>query len=206
MPMTLWLSLAAICALGAMSPGPSLALVLRHTIGGGRFSGMTAAIFHAFGVGFYALLTVWGLGALIAGFPLLFQVITWCGAAYLAWLGVKALGAGKASALQTNNTTVTSQRQAAREGVLVALGNPKLILFFVALLSQFVTPEMSVLAKAIIVLTAMLIDGGWYVLVAMLLSHSRVLPWLQRHAHWVNRITGALLIALAVRVVAGPLV
>lgn len=205
MPLSLWLSLAAICAMGAMSPGPSLALVLRHTLGGGRFNGMIAGVFHAAGVGFYALLTVWGLGALIAGFPLLFQLITWCGAAYLAWLGFKALRAGKAGALAPNAIT-THRGQAAKEGVLVALGNPKLILFFIALLSQFVTPEMSALAKAIIVLTAMIIDGAWYVLVAMVLSHSRILPWLQQRAHWINRITGVLLIALALRVVAGPLV
>ena len=47
---------------------------------------------------------------------------------------------------------------------------------------------------------------GWYVLVAVGLSHSRVLPWLQRHAHWINRMTGVLLIALALRVVAGPII
>ena len=205
MPLSLWLSLAAICAMGAMSPGPSLALVLRHTLGGGRLTGMIAAVCHALGVGLYALLTVWGLGALIAGFPLLFQLITWGGAAYLAWLGVKALRAGQTGALHPQ-AVVTSREQAAKEGILVALGNPKLILFFVALLSQFVTPDMGVLAKAIIVLTAMIIDGGWYVLVAVALSHSRVLPWLQQRVAWINRITGILLIALALRVVAGPLV
>lgn len=204
MPLSLWFSLAAICAMGAMSPGPSLALVLRHTLGGGRLPGITAAVFHALGVGFYALLTVWGLGALIARHPQLFQVITWLGAAYLAWLGIQALRAGRGSVL-AHGSVATTTRQAAKEAVLVALGNPKLIIFFVALLSQFVTPEMSVLAKAIIVATAMVIDGGWYVLVALGLSHSRVLPWLQRHSHWVNRITGGLLIALALRVVVGPI-
>lgn len=204
MPLSLWLSLAAICAMGAMSPGPSLALVLRHTLGGGRLPGMTAAVFHALGVGFYALLTVWGLGALIVRHPQLFQIVTWLGAAYLAWLGVKALRAGKAGAL-VPGAVMTTTRQAAKEAVLVALGNPKLIIFFVALLSQFVTPEMSILAKAIIVATAMVIDGGWYVLVAVGLSHSRVLPWLQRYAHWINRVTGILLIALALRVVVGPI-
>ena len=65
---------------------------------------------------------------------------------------------------------------------------------------------MSLLAKAIIVATAIMIDGGWYVLVAVGLSHSRVLPWLQRRAHWINRLTGVLLIALALRVVAGPII
>ena len=86
MPFSLWLSLAAVCAMGAMSPGPSLALVLRHTLGGGRLPGVSAALAHALGVGLYALLTVWGLGALIVRFPMLFQAITWAGAAYLAWL------------------------------------------------------------------------------------------------------------------------
>ena len=204
MPLTLWLSLVAICAMGAMSPGPSLALVLRHTLGGGRLTGVTAGVFHAFGVGFYALLTVLGLGALMARFPLVFQLVTWGGAAYLAWLGFKALKAGRSGAIQAGAALTTSS-QAAREGVLVALGNPKLILFFVALLSQFVSPEMSITAKTIIVLTAMIIDGGWYVLVALVLSHSKVLPWLQQRAHWINRITGVMLIALALRVVIGPL-
>jgi threonine/homoserine/homoserine lactone efflux protein len=203
-PFSLWMSLVAVCAMGAMSPGPSLALVLRHTLGGGRAPGVMAALSHALGVGLYALLTVWGLGALIVRFPLLFQLITWAGAAYLAWLGFKALRAGRAGALEANGSA-TTRGQAAREGMLVALGNPKLILFFIALLSQFVTPEMSLAAKAIIVLTAMVIDGGWYVLVAVSLSHSRVLPWLQAHAHWIHRITGVMLLALALRVVVGPL-
>ncbi|BBM05598.1 hypothetical protein HAALTHF_24780n [Vreelandella aquamarina] len=60
---------------------------------------MTAAIFHALGVGFYALLTVLGLGAVMVRFPELFQLITWFGAAYLAWLGIKALRAGRSGAL-----------------------------------------------------------------------------------------------------------
>ena len=63
---------------------------------------------------------------------------------------------------------------------------------------------MSLMAQVLIVLTAMLIDAGWYVLVALGLSHSRVLPWLQARAHWINRATGIWLLALATRVVIGP--
>jgi len=202
MPLTLWLSLAAVCALGAMSPGPSLAMVLRHTLGGGRTPGVIAGLTHAMGVGLYALLTVWGLGAVISRQPMLFMVITWGGAAYLAWLGIKALRAGCGGALEAQGAA-SGPAQAARDGVLVALGNPKLILFFVALLSQFVSADMAWPAKALIVATATLIDGGWYVMVALTLSHSTVLPWLQARAHWINRITGVLLIALALRVLIG---
>ncbi|WP_163647748.1 LysE family transporter [Modicisalibacter sp. 'Wilcox'] len=202
MPLTLWLSLAAVCAMGAMSPGPSLAMVLRHTLGGGRTPGVVAGLSHALGVGLYALLTVWGLGAVVSQEPVLFRLITWGGAAYLAWLGIKALQAGRGGALEAQ-AAVTDPLQAARDGVLVALGNPKLILFFVALLSQFVSPDMSIAGKALIVATAALIDGLWYVLVAVALSHSAVLPWLQARAHWINRLTGVLLLALALRVLIG---
>ncbi|MBY5924737.1 LysE family translocator [Halomonas denitrificans] len=202
MPLSLWLSLAAICAMGAMSPGPSLALVLRHTLGSGRAAGVVAAITHALGVGLYALLTVWGLGEVIERHPQGFRVVMLAGAVYLAWLGIKALRAGQAGALRPQPSTA-SHLTAAREGLLVALGNPKLILFFVALLSQFVSPDMSVLERSIVVVTAMVIDGGWYVLVALGLSHSSVLPWLQARSHWINRVTGVLLLGLAVRVLLG---
>lgn len=202
MPFSLWLSLAAVCTAGAMSPGPSLALVLRHTLGGGRAPGVVAGLFHALGVGFYALLTVLGLGALMARFPLLFEGVTVVGAGYLAWLGFKALRAGRAAALDPA-LGATTRRQAAREGVLVALANPKLILFFIALLSQFVHPDMSLAARAIIVATAMMIDGAWYVLVAVALSQSRVLEWLRLRSHWINRFTGVILLGLALRVVWG---
>lgn len=204
MPFSLWVSLAALCVMGAMSPGPSLAMVLRHTLSGGRGNGVAVALAHAMGVGVYALLTVWGLGALIVRYPWLFQAITWVGAAYLAWLGIRALQASRGAGL-SYDALAGKRSKAAFEGVMVALGNPKLILFFIALFSQFVTPEMSLAAKVIIVLTAVLIDGGWYVLVALGLSHSRVLPWLQLHAHWIHRITGVLLLALALRVMMGPL-
>lgn len=202
MSLSLWLSLAAVCAMGAMSPGPSLAMVLRHTLGGGRMPGVIASVCHAAGVGFYAALTVWGLGAVIAHQPVLFKAITWGGAAYLAWLGVKALRAGRGGALEAGDIA-SHPGAAARDGVLVALANPKLILFFVALLSQFVSADMGAGAKTMIVATASLIDAGWYVLVALALSHSAVLPWLQARAHWINRATGVLLLGLALRIVIG---
>lgn len=204
MSLSLWLSLVAVCALGAMSPGPSLALVLRHTLGGGRASGVSAGVAHAFGVGVYALLTVWGLGALMARQPLLFQLISWAGAAYLAWLGIQALRSRPGEFIEPQQQA-TARLRAARDGLLVAFGNPKLVVFFVALLSQFVTPDLGLAGKLIIVLTAMLIDASWYVLVALTLSNSRILPLVRRQAHWLQRLTGVVLLGLALRVLWGVL-
>ena len=200
MSFSLWLTLVAVCALGAMSPGPSLALVLRHTLQGGRRSGIAAALAHAASVGLYALLTVLGLGALLLGQPWLFQTVSLLGAGYLLWIGYQALQAQPvsidASALKTN-----MQREAMRDGFLVGLGNPKLILFFLALFSQFVTPELGWRGHLLIILTAMLIDAGWYMVVAVVFSHARFLPWLERRGHWFTRVTGVLLLALALRLI-----
>lgn len=200
MSFSLWLTLVAVCALGAMSPGPSLTLVLRHTLQGGRGSGIRAALAHALSVGLYALLTVLGLGALLLGQPWLFQSVSLLGAAYLLWVGYRALQAQPAS---IDPATLKSEfnRQALRDGFLVGLGNPKLILFFLALFSQFVTPELGWRGHLLIILTAMLIDAGWYIVVAVVFSHARFMPWLERHGHWFSRLAGILLVALALRLI-----
>ncbi|WP_204353001.1 LysE family translocator [Salinicola peritrichatus] len=202
MSLELWLSLLLVCALGAMSPGPSLAMVMRHTIGGGRLPGVIAGITHALGVGLYAGLTVLGLATVIVHQPWLFRLVTWGGALYLAWLGIQALRAGRGGGFAVEPAH-SDRRRAMRDGLLVALGNPKLILFFIALLSQFVNADMSAAGRGLIVATATVVDGGWYVLVALALSHSRVLPWLQQRAVWIHRLTGVVLLMLAARVALG---
>lgn len=202
MSFQLWLSLLLVCVLGAMSPGPSLAMVMRHTVGGGRSCGVVAAVFHALGVGFYAGLTALGLAAVIAHQPWIYRLVTWGGAFYLAWMGIQALRTGYDEGFAVERQ-YSDWRGAMRDGLLVALGNPKLIVFFVALLSQFVDAQMSTASRWSIVATATIVDGGWYLLVALSLSHSRVLPWLQRRAVWLHRLTGIVLLGLTVRVAFG---
>ena len=73
MSLATWLAVVSICALGAMSPGPSLAVVLRHTLAGGRRHGVVAALTHGLGIGLYALACISGLAFLIITSPTLFQ-------------------------------------------------------------------------------------------------------------------------------------
>ncbi len=91
MTLTTWFSLVAICCLGAMSPGPSLAVVLRHTISNGRAHGMATAVSHAAGVALWALLTVWGLAILVVEWSLIYKLLTYAVAMYLMWMCNKAL-------------------------------------------------------------------------------------------------------------------
>lgn len=201
MTFSAWLPIASICLLGAISPGPSLAMVLRHTLVGSRRNGLIAATAHGAGVGLYALLVVFGLGHLLLEWPGLYQLLTYGGAAWLAWMGWQALRAGQGNRLNPATTESPGTQAAIRDGFLVAFLNPKLAIFFVALFSQFIQPDQSLETRLLLAATAWSIDTGWYLLVALGLSHSSLLPWLQNHGLWINRITGGLLLLLALRVI-----
>lgn len=200
MSFSIWLTVVSVCLLGAMTPGPSLALVLKYTLNGGRSQGMLTGIAHGFAVGLYALATVFGLAAIITTSPITFSVIQWAGAAFLVYLGIQGLRSKPAQALLVPTIEVKAQH-AARDGFLMACLNPYAAVFFFALFSQFITAETTTLGKLAYSFTAMLIDIGWYVTVAWLFSRPRWLHWLQRYSFWMERIFAIILLGFAVKLV-----
>jgi threonine/homoserine/homoserine lactone efflux protein len=200
MQITTWLALAALCLLGAMTPGPSLALVLRQTLGNGRAHGVTTALAHGAGVGLYALATVQGLALVLSSEPWLFRLLTWGGAGYLFWLGLQSLRASCGALDLPAGARAEPLWRSARVGLIVALSNPHLAVFFLALFSQFVSPGMSLSCKLEMVLTAGLLDMGWYALVALALSHPALLPAMRRRMAAVQRLSGVAMLLLGLRV------
>jgi threonine/homoserine/homoserine lactone efflux protein len=202
-----WLSVALVCALGAVSPGPSLAVVVRHALGGSRAHGVTCALAHACGVGLYALATAAGLAAVLVAQPALYRVLAAAGALYLAWLGLGALRATGA-AFEAMEPATGGLTGAARDGFAMALLNPKIAVFFLALFSQFVTPDAGAREMALLTLIAFGIDGAWYMAVAIGLTGERVLGRLRGQAWRIERATGIVLLGLAAwtlfRLAAGP--
>jgi threonine/homoserine/homoserine lactone efflux protein len=200
MTFTIWLSLFTICMLGAMSPGPSLAMVAKHSLAGGRNNGISTAWAHAFGIAIYALITLLGLAVLLHQSPLLFKGLSYAGALYLAYLGFKALGSKNGVAEKLESGKAVSIRESARDGFLISMLNPKIALFFIALFSQFVIVGDALSSKAIIVLTPFVVDGLWFTFIAFILSNSKLLYKLRSRAVLIDRISGIVLIALAIRV------
>jgi threonine/homoserine/homoserine lactone efflux protein len=203
MTLATWLAVVSICILGAMSPGPSLAVVLKQTLSGGRGNGVAAALSHCCGIGLYALLSILGLATVVTTSPLAFSVLQWGGAGYLAWLGFKGLLAP--SNPEGDLPDVPTTTSAARDGFLVVFLNPKVAVFFLALFSQVVGSDTSFAAKLGYAATAMVIDGAWYVIVAWLFSNPRWLERLKKHTVWFERLFGVILVALAGRLVVGVL-
>ncbi len=207
MSLTAWLSLLAVCALGAMSPGPSLAVVVRNTVRHGRSAGVATATAHGLGVGVYALATALGLAAVLATQATLFTSLTLAGAAYLLWLGANALRGGDRFNPPAAAGFVASRSiiEAARDGFAIAFLNPKIALFFLALFSQFIPRDAGASEVIILAGTATLVDALWYALVATGLSAGRIAHWLRDHGIWIERLTGAALVMLALTTAASVL-
>ncbi|HHX8280127.1 LysE family translocator [Vibrio sp. J2-3(2022)] len=201
MTLTVWLSLFTVCLLGAMSPGPSLAIVAKHALAGGRINGLATAWAHAIGIGIYAFITLIGLAVVLQQSPMLFKTISLAGAAYLAYLGFNALRSkgGVAAKLESGEETTVSQ--SAREGFFISILSPKIALFFIALFSQFVALGNDLSNQMIIVVTPFVVDGLWYTFITLVLSSSKVVDRIRSKAVLIDRLSGIVLMLLALRVV-----
>jgi len=198
----LWLSLVVICLLGALSPGPSLALVIKNTLAGGPIQGYSTAISHGLGVALYAGITVTGIGVVIVQSPILFALIQYSGAAFLLFLGVKAIRSKKpTSEFSPDTADLKAQVNGWRDGFLIAFLNPKLAIFFLALFSQFVQVDANWTQKAVMVATVGIIDALWYSIVTFGLSRGDIINTLRAKSHIVDKVTGGFLILLAAKVV-----
>ena len=196
-----WLSLALVCLLGAMSPGPSLVVVVRQSFTGGSRAGIACAVAHGLGIFLWAAMMVSGLGVLVIASPDLFLAFRFAGAVFLIYLGIQSLRATSAGSEEVTAPFDGNHGSPAREGFLIALTNPKIAVFFAALFSQFIRPDAPAVEQWMIAGTAAIIDILWYAAVALLLSRTAVLAQFQRHNLLLSRVFGAILIALAFSVV-----
>ena len=189
-----WLGLATVCILGAMSPGPSLAFVMRNTMSGGRRIGLITAIGHGMGIGLYAFAFVALLSGMLAAIPSLESALRWTGIVLLIIFG----GLLIRSSFRKEAESIVSEPDVMERipfaaGFVIAFFNPKIAAWMVAVYSQFVEVDSSLLTMAGMGGLAFAIDATWYAVVAVLFS-STLATSLQNHALTVDRIVGALLI------------
>lgn len=122
-----------------LTPGPDMTLLLGQTVANGRHAGFMSVAGACTGIVFHSLAAAIGLSALITASPNAFEVLKWVGAAYLAFLAFDVLRRG--SSLTSDGPTVqlNSLKKAYIKGVMINLLNPKVVLFFVTFLPQFVS-------------------------------------------------------------------
>lgn len=194
MDFTALLGVSFVCAMGAMSPGPSLAVVLRNTISGGRTQGVMTGLGHGIGFGIYAMLAVTGLSAILIADESKFELLQWSGAIVLLWLSYNMLTYQPSDNKEEHEN---SGRRGFVEGFMIAFLNPKILVFLVAVFSQFLDPQMTDMDRFLMALIAGLIDTVWYVLVAVFLSGTVIIDKLRANSTLIDRMIGSVLLVLA---------
>ena len=189
----LWMSFT--CAMGAISPGPSLVVVLRNTISGGRTRGVMTAIGHGIGFSIYAFVAVMGLSSVLLANEQIFYLLQSAGALFLIWLAFSMI-THKNSVLSEENEQ--SVYKGFLEGFMIAFLNPKILVFLVAIFSQFINSDITDYGRFVMAIIAGIIDTIWYVLVAVALADTKFIDSLGVNVVFIDRFIGTILFILAI--------
>lgn len=200
-----WVTFVSATLLLNLSPGPDMAFMLGQTIKGGRARGFAAMLGMWLATGCHAVLAAFGLSAILVASAGAFTLMKWAGAIYLVWLGYQALRSRGSAFLpedKTDGKVATSKLKVFRQGFFVCLLNPKVALFFLAFLPQFVVPgagptAYQLLFHGILVIVISGIIEPPMILIADRLTH-RVRSS-KRIGRWLDRCLGVLLIGLGVK-------
>ena len=174
MPIEAWLALAGAFILGAMSPGPSLATVLRNSVVTGRRNGVLTGLGHGFGFGIYSFLAASGMITAISIHTATVDFLRLAGAIALIVLGyVFAKQSLSGSIKRTDTYTGKNQFSAHSsfgQGFLIALLNPKIFAWMLAIYAPFINADLSMHILLAMALMGVCIDATWYVGVAIFMT------------------------------------
>jgi RhtB (resistance to homoserine/threonine) family protein len=199
------LACAGVLQLGAMSPGPDFAVVVRQAALTGRRGGMAAALGVAGGVFVWATAAALGIAALLAASATAYTVIKVVGAAYLLYLGVRSLRAAGRGGGHAEIEAAGSRKSAGagfRRGLLSNVLNPKAAAFFVALMPQFLGGRPAVGDTLVLSGIAVVTTAAWYLLLANVVGGLRRFFTRGRVRRTIDAVTGTAMIGLGVRLVA----
>jgi homoserine/homoserine lactone efflux protein len=199
----MWSLFAVTEALLCLTPGPAVLFVLAQGLGRGAGGSLWASLGILAGNTFYFALSATSLGALLVASHDAFFAIKWAGAAYLIWLGLRALRArGTVLAVRPAAGDLRGLRLVAR-GFAVQAANPKALVFFTALLPQFIDPARSVAFQVgILGATSVVIEFVVLAGYGVLAGRAARLAEAPLVAAWLERAAGVLLLAAGLRMAA----
>jgi RhtB (resistance to homoserine/threonine) family protein len=189
-----------VAAVLAVTPGADTMLVMKNGIRFGSGAGWATTFGILSGTVIHAVISALGISVIVAQSATLFRLIKGLGALYLVWLGIQALrSAGKIPSTEGTGRNL-AVRSAFREGLITNVLNPKVAVFYVAFLPQFIAPTDPVLAKALLLACIHnVLSLIWLGSLVMVISRGK--RWVQKHTvqTWLSRASGIILIALGVR-------
>ncbi|WP_322979512.1 LysE family translocator [Pseudomonas sp. C11] len=191
--------------LGAASPGPSFVMVAREAVATSRLNALAAALGMGFGGLLFATAALLGLQALFQAVPLAYLLLKVLGGLYLAYLGYRIFrGAREPLALAvTDETTSRPLRRSFLLGLSTQVSNPKTAIVYASVFASFLPGAVSWTLALGLLLSVFLVEFGWYAVVATLLSASAPRRAYLRSKVWVDRLAGAIMVGLGIRLIAG---
>jgi len=197
-----WSTFLTAAVLLNLSPGPDIAFILGQTVRGGKKGGFAAMLGIWTGTFGHVVMAAAGLSVVLATSAFAFSVVKWVGAAYLIWLGISAFRSGGGSFVSKETNGSLQFFPIYKQGALVGLLNPKVAVFFLAFLPQFVVENAGP------VWAQLLLHGSLIILVAALIepplvfAGEKLTSKLRDNARiglWMNRSLGGIFIALGIR-------
>jgi RhtB (resistance to homoserine/threonine) family protein len=199
---TEFFTVALIHLLAVASPGPDFAIVVRESVAFGRRTGLFTALGVGVGILVHVAYSLLGIGLIVSQSIVLFNALKWLAAAYLLYIGIKALRARPAAEqapLADTPQVQRSPRAAFVTGFVTNGLNPKATLFFLSLFTVVINPHTPLAIQAGYGLYLALATASWFCLVALLFSQARVRASFARLGHWFDRLMGVVLVALGVK-------
>ncbi|MBT3321864.1 MAG: LysE family translocator [Anaerolineae bacterium] len=186
-----------------ISPGPDIVYIVSKTIAQGRKIGFASSLGVSTGALFHVFAAALGLSAILATSAIAFSIVKYAGAAYLIYLGIKSfLSNGTTFEKTDKNENISTPWQAFRQGVMIDILNPKVAIFFMAFLPQFIRPDYGSTTAQIIGLGALVVLMAIPIEFAIVLTASQTTSFFRQNRNfsiWLDRILGSVLIGLAIR-------
>lgn len=206
-PQTEWLIFAGAALLMVLSPGPNMIYLISRSICQGRRAGLISlsGVIAGFFVHLFAAAA--GLSALFLAIPLAYEALKWAGAIYLAYLAWQAVRPGAQSPFAPRALPADGSARLFAMGFLTNALNPKIAVFYLSILPQFVVPGRGSVFAQSVVLGATQIAVSFSVNLLIVCSAARIAAWFGRNPAWLaaqRYVMGGVLGALAVRLALEP--
>ena len=193
-----------ICLLGAMSPGPSMVVVINNAIFKGRYNGILTSIGHGIGITVYATFTVLGLGVLINTNIYIFNSLKILSIILIIFIGVKSIL--NKEKLNLNNKDIKENTISFLQGFSISILNPKILVWFIAIYSQFMSIENELIFNIYLVSIAGITDAFWYIILTLAVTTDSALRFFQTKINFIQKIQGIILIILGLGLIANLLI
>ena len=194
MSLLIFLKIFAVCLLGAMSPGPSMVVVINNAIFKNRLNGILTSIGHGVGIGIYALFAVLGIALIIKTNLYVFNVIKFLSIIFLIYLGINLMNTN--DKLEFDGKDINSGFTSFLQGLSISLLNPKIFIWFVAIYSQFMSVDNDMIFNTILILTASIIDAIWYVILTLLVTTNIALDFIKDKSVLLQKFVGSVFIII----------